>query len=133
MYWGDYVEAIISYARDAAEAFKYYVSINGIDECSKKMYQFIQNINNLSDEDKVDLDLFISENTVDVKHLADITYISESRQEGIFNSLMRMKPFKVSKPEQRFCEARGNGLQIVKSNTKETVKVFKRTYPKNMA
>ena len=127
------METIIDYAKEAAEAFKYYVSINGIDETSKKIYQYIQDINSLSEDERSDLDLFISDYTVNVEHLADITYMSENGKDGLFNSLRRMKPFISTKPSQRFYEARGETLQIIKDNTQKTVKVIKRTYPKKAA
>lgn len=127
------METVISYAKEAAEAFKYYVSINGIDETSKKIYQYIQDINSLNEEEKNELDVFISDYTVDNEHVADIVYMTDNGREGLFKSLNRMKPFVSSKPSERFYEARGEALQIVKNNDQKTVKVIKRTYPKKAA
>lgn len=123
-----------SYVREMLPAIKYYISVNDIDDTVQKIGEYIQNIQNLSDSEKQELDLFVADYTVDNLHLANITYINNSGDVALKYALSRIEPYIVCDPKKcnhNFYEARGNDLHALKNN--KSVKVIKRTYPKKAA
>ena len=101
---------IIQYAKKAGEAFKNYISNNdNVDyEYCQRISGFVNNIENLSEEQSKELTDFINANTFDIVHLADVYTIDDSRY-SLETRLKRMNPFKVSKPPYRIHEAKGKG------------------------
>lgn len=122
---------IVLYAKTAKKAYERYVSTNGINTVSNKIYELIQTIESLNKEDKKYLDRFIAENTAKELHLADVTFISDLGKKGTFESLYRMYPFKYSKTDGKVFEARDNTFKFIKrQGNKKSIKVYQKAYQK---
>ncbi len=127
---GDSVKNIILFAKEAKMAYESYISTNGIDEVSDKIYDLIQNIESLNKEDNNCLNKFIADNTVNELHLADVTYIGALGEKSTFDSLNRMRPFKLSETDARVFEARENSFKFLQVNNTKSIKVYQKAYPK---
>ena len=122
---------IVLYAKEAKKAYEKYASIHGIDAVSNRIYDLIQTIELLNEEDKKYLDKFIDENTVNKLHLADVTFINSAGKKGTLKTLYRIYPFKYSKTDGKVFEARENSFSFIKQqNNRKSIKVYQKVYPK---
>lgn len=123
---------IIKKAKETNEALKNYLMNKNADiNVCQRIYDYIQRIENLTDKEIKELDLFISNNLVDEVHLADI-YTFNKDKKTIKKRFNRMKPYKLSKSNSRVYELRGNVnvLMYSKPNREIRVKVLRKTYAK---
>lgn len=122
---------LIEIAKEARKIVEKNLNATDINlDICKKIYYYIQNIDNLNEKEIADLDAIIKENSVETVHLADI-YIIGSRKTALKKRLNRIKPFKVSKLDSRVYEARGDILKLANTNRKREIRVKKITYAKN--
>lgn len=94
---------------------------------ARKMYEYITNFDNLSNTQKQKLNNFIDENTISIKHLANI-YLDENGINYLHKQLRRMKPLMISKPKLNIRIVEGKELllnEIINQNT--PVKVLCKT------
>lgn len=121
---------IINKAKDASEAFKNYLKTDFMDvKLCERIYGYIQNIENLTNDERDDLDQFINDNLYDEVHLADIYLVTSSR-ETLNKRLKRMIPFTAFKLDN-VREAKGDILNVTKTKQQEiTVNVKRKTYVK---
>ncbi len=94
---------------------------------ARKMYEYITNFDNLNNTQKQKLNNFIDENTISIKHLANI-YLDETGINYLHKQLRRMKPLMISKPKLNIRIVEGKELllnEIINQNT--PVKVLCKT------
>lgn len=94
---------------------------------ARKMYEYITNFDNLNNTQKQKLNNFIDENTISIKHLANI-YLDENGINYLHKQLRRMKPLMISKPKLNIRIVEGKELllnEIINQNT--PVKVLCKT------
>lgn len=118
--------------REVKEAFKNYLSNNMVDmSVCGKIHEYVKNIENLTEEESLELDNFISDNLFDEIHLANIYNIGHSK-DFLKKRFKRMHPFKISKYNRRIYEARGDIVKFTNNVVEREirVKVKRKTYAK---
>ena len=90
----------LEYLKSIKNALKTYSSEHdALDfDLIQKIYGYTNNLANLTPDECQDLDAFIAENTINIKHLANI-YLDKKGEENLNNRLTRMFPIQISKPQ----------------------------------
>ena len=94
------VKEKISYLKSIRNALKTYNEEHDVIDFKlvKKIYDLTNNLDNITKEDKQKLDDFISENTISIKHLANI-YLDEKGKTSLNHMIARIIPLQVTKPQ----------------------------------
>ena len=124
------MDDIISYAKDAQEAFKNYVNSGDIDlDLCHKIYDDISRIELLDTKSREELDSFINNNTID-----EIPLSVGLESDEYSKYIRRMLPVKLSKHNKHIYRAEGNFYSVVADEPSPiTVKVKRKTYAKKSA
>ena len=90
----------LSYLKSIRNALKTYNEENDIIDYKliKKIYNYANNLDNLTKEEMQELNDFIAENMVSVYHLANI-YLDDKGEKNLNNMLIRIIPLQVTKPQ----------------------------------
>lgn len=122
---------IIEYIKNAKTAFQTYIDKDDIDyNLCKKIYDYIQNAENLNDNEKNELDEFINENTIRIINIANI-YTNPENKKTLKKQFIKMMPLTIAKPDSRIYKASGNFSSLNSQNIKRPIKI--KTYPKKAA
>ncbi len=122
---------IIEYIKNAKTAFQTYIDKDDIDyNLCKKIYDYIQNAENLNDNEKNELDEFINENTIRIINIANI-YTNPENKKTLKKQFIKMMPLTIAKPDSRIYKANGNFSSLNSQNIKRPIKI--KTYPKKAA
>ncbi len=125
----------IVYLKNLKNAFKTYNNENDIIdfELVQKMYDYANRLDELTNEEKQQLDNFIAENTISIKHLANI-YLDKKGEEDLNRRLNRMLPIQITKPQSNIKFLKGKENELIEAMHQENmVKVLCKTrkkYPK---
>ena len=121
---------IISYAKEAQEAFKNYINGENVDlSLCHKIYDDISHIESLDEESKRDLDSFINNNA-----LVEIPLSVGLDSDKYGRFFRRMLPIKLSRGNRGVQSAKGDFSSIVADSPASiTVKVKRRTYARKGA
>ena len=125
----------IVYLKNLKNAFKTYDDENDIIdfELVQKMYDYANRLDELTNEEKQQLDNFIAENTISIKHLANI-YLDKKGEEDLNRRLNRMLPIQITKPQSNIKFLKGKENELIEAMHQENmVKVLCKTrkkYPK---
>ncbi|MBR2840430.1 MAG: hypothetical protein IKF01_01005 [Bacilli bacterium] len=123
---------LIKKAKEVNEALKNYVASDDVDmTLCEKIFEYVQNIENLNEKEILELDKFIEENSFDEVHLANI-YLVGLSDEILKKRLNRMRPFRASKTPSNIYEARGDIERLNKAKVDKEIKlnVKRKTYVK---
>ncbi|MBR3199030.1 MAG: hypothetical protein IKG27_03350 [Bacilli bacterium] len=122
----------INYIKSAKKAFETYVENPEYNyETCEKIYNFINNFDSLNDEEKKELENFITDNTYDTIYLANL-YTNPINKKNLKKQLIRMIPISLSKPTGNIFEANGDfTLYTNRTIEKQPIKI--KTYPKKAA
>lgn len=126
------MNTIIKKAKEANKAFKNYVANGKVDmSLCEKIFEYVQNIENLKEKEILELDKFIEDNSFDEVHLANI-YLVGLSDEILKKRLIRMRPFRASKTPSNIYEARGDieKLNNAKVDKEIKINVKRKTYVK---
>lgn len=98
----------LAYLKGTSEALKTYNSEHPVIdfELVQKIYNYANNIDNLTEEQLNELEGFINENTVSIKHLANL-YLDKKGKADLNNRLNRMLPIQITKPQCRIKFVKG--------------------------
>lgn len=119
---------IIEFAKKAREAYINYMSGQFNTAVCKKISNYINNIENLSEEEEQELIEFINANTINTEHVADIQIPEDNRSvKAKFN---RIIPMKLSKPSSKINKAKGNFNNIIKKNNIVKIRKLTKFKPK---
>lgn len=90
----------LNYLRDIKEALKTYNEEHQIVdfELIQKIYEYSENLDNLTEIELHELDSFIAENTISIHHLANI-YLDKKGEENLNHMLTKMLPLQITKPQ----------------------------------
>ena len=128
---GSIMNNIIEYIKNAKTAFQTYIDKDDIDyNLCKKIYDYIQNAENLNDNEKNELDEFINENTIRIINIANI-YTNPENKKTLKKQFIKMMPLTIAKPDSRIYKANGNFSSLNSQNIKRPIKI--KTYPKKAA
>lgn len=125
----------IVYLKNLKNAFKTYNNENDIIdfELVQKMYDYANRLDELTNEEKQQLDNFIAENTISIKHLANI-YLDKKGEEDLNRRLNRMLPIQITKPQSNIKFLKGKENELIEAmHQGNMVKVLCKTrkkYPK---
>lgn len=122
----------LTYLKEISEALRVYNDENeNIDfELIQKIYGYASNLENLSEEEKRELDDFIAANTFSIRHLASL-YLDEAGRKNLNHQLARMAPIQMTKPQSHIKLIKGSESalrEVLKAETK--VKVLCKTRKK---
>ena len=123
---------LIKKAKEVNEALKNYVASDDVDmTLCEKIFEYVQNIENLNEKEILELDKFIEENSFDEVHLANI-YLVGLSDEILKKRLNRMRPFRASKTPSNIYEVRGDIERLNKAKVDKEIKlnVKRKTYVK---
>lgn len=111
------------YIKQAANAFKNYQNTHDVPDMKfiRKIYEYILKIDELSEEEKNQLNDFIKNNQIDLSHIANV-YLNSNNQENFKKRLMWMYPFHLSKPKSSIRKVKCN-INIIRNLVKEKEKV----------
>ena len=101
----------LAYLKGISEALKTYDSEHAVIdfELVQKIYNYANNIDNLTEEQLNELEDFINENTVSIKHLANL-YLDKKGEADLNNRLNRMLPIQITKPQCRIKFVKGRRI-----------------------
>ena len=122
----------IVYLKNLKNAFKTYNNENDIIdfELVQKMYDYANRLDELTNEEKQQLDNFIAENTISIKHLANI-YLDKKGEEDLNRRLNRMLPIQITKPQSNIKFLKGKENELIEAMHQENmVKVLCKTRKK---
>lgn len=90
----------LSYLKSIRNALKTYNEENDIIDYKliRKIYDYTNNLDNLTQTETQELNDFIAENMVSVHHLANI-YLDKKGEENLNNMLIKIIPLQVTKPQ----------------------------------
>lgn len=121
---------IISYAKEAQDAFKNYIKSGDVDPIlCHKIYDYISRIESLDEKSRKELDQFISNNS-----LVQISLSVGLDSDNFSKFFRRMLPVKISRRNKRVYRVKGNFSSFVASDPAPiTVNVKRKTYAKKSA
>ena len=122
----------LTYLKEISEALRVYNDENeNIDfELIQKIYGYASNLENLSEEEKRELDDFIAANTFSIRHLASL-YLDEAGRKNLNRQLTRMAPIQMTKPQSHIKLIKGSESALKEALKDETkVKVLCKTRKK---
>lgn len=110
----------ISYLKSIRNALKTYNEEHDVIDFKlvKKIYDLTNNLDNITKEDKQKLDDFISENTISIKHLANI-YLDEKGKTSLNHMIARIIPLQVTKPQCNIKVIKGKEEVLTDAMTKD--------------
>ncbi|MBR3362461.1 MAG: hypothetical protein IKG40_00880 [Bacilli bacterium] len=115
---------ILEFAKKAKEAYINYINGPYDPEECKRISDYINNIDNLTEEEENELTEFINANVINLEHVADIQ-IPEDNKKTVKSRLDRMKPMKISKTQGRIYEAKGHFEKLI--GQKNVIKIRRLT------
>lgn len=121
---------IISYAKEAQEAFKNYINSGDVDfNLRDKVYADISRIETLDNDSREELDEFI--NNYGSKEIPLFVGLNFDRFSKFFRGML---PLNLSRDNKGIYSARGNFTSVVTDKSPSfTVKVKRKTYAKKSA
>lgn len=92
----------LNYLKSISEALKTYNEQNTIIdyELIKKIYEYTNKLDEITLEEKKQLDNFIKENTISIQHLANI-YLDKKGEESLNHRLTRMLPIQLTNHQSK--------------------------------
>lgn len=92
----------LNYLKSISEALKTYNEQNTIIdyELIKKIYEYTNKLDEITLEEKKQLDNFIKENTISIQHLANI-YLDKKGEESLNYRLTRMLPIQLTNHQSK--------------------------------
>lgn len=121
---------IIEFAIKAREAFINYISSKSFNiELCKRISNYINNIDSLTEEEEKELIEFINANTINTEHVADI-YLPEEDKRSVKSKFRRLIPMKLSKSPARIYKATGNFRSLAKQNNMVKIRRLTKFKPK---
>ena len=105
----------LEYAKKAREAFINYINGQYDQNICNKISNYINKLENLTEEEEKELIQFINENTTNIEHIADIQIPGDKRS-SVKTKFKRIIPMKLSKPSGKVYKANGNLKNIIKPN-----------------
>ena len=122
----------LAYLKSIAEALKTYNDEHDVlnFELVQKIYGYTNNLDTLTPSEKQELDEFIAENTISIKHLANI-YLDKKGEEDLSHRLNRMLPIQITKPQSNIKFLKGKENELIEAMHQENmVKVLCKTRKK---
>ena len=122
----------LTYLKSISEALRTYNRENSeLDfELVQKIYGYAENLDNLTSKQLEELDDFIAENTISIKHLANL-YLDKKGKENLSYRLTRMLPIQITKPQSNIKFIRGKEDMLMEAIYQENkVKVLCKTRKK---
>lgn len=98
----------LAYLKSISEALKTYNDEHeALDfELVQRIYGYANNLDALTPDETQELDEFIAENTISIKHLANL-YLDKKGEEDLNQRLNRMLPIRITKPQSNIKFIRG--------------------------
>ncbi len=122
----------LSYLKSVQSALKTYREENKtIDyELVRKIYNYANKIDNLTNKEKDELDQFIAENTISIHHLANI-FLDKKGEEDLNHRITRMVPIQLTKPQSNVKTIKAPEADLTRAmHQTEMVKVLCKTRKK---
>lgn len=122
----------LTYLKDIKEALKTYSEEHHtLDfELVQRIYGYTNNLDTLTPNEKQELDEFIAENTISIKHLANL-YLDKKGKEDLNQRLNRMLPIQITKPQSNIKFIKGKENILAEAIQQESmVKVLCKTRKK---
>lgn len=119
----------LTYLKQASQALKTYNAENDIIdyELIQKIYNYITSIDSLNDDQLKELDDFIAENTISIKHLANI-YLDKKKENALNRKLIKMAPIQLTKHQSKIRFIKGKETDLHEAiHQKDMVKVLCKT------
>ena len=120
---------IIEFAKKAREAYINYISGPFSHEVCKKISDYINRLESLSEKEEEELTNFINENTTCIEHVADIQ-IPEDNKRSVKSRFNRIIPMKMSKPPGKIYKAKGHFEKIIGQNNVVKIRRLTKFKPK---
>ena len=122
----------LAYLKSISEALKTYNDEHEVldFELVQRIYGYTTDLDALTPDEKQELDEFIAENTISIKHLANL-YLDKKSEKDLNRRLNRMLPIRITKPQSNIKFIRGKEDTLVEAMHQENmVKVLCKTRQK---
>ena len=123
------MKIILEFAKKAKEAYINYINGPYDPEECKKISDYINNIDNLTEEEENELTEFINANVINLEHVADIQ-IPEDNKRTVKSKFNRIIPMKLSRPSGKIYKANGNFRYLSKQNNVVKIRKLTKFKPK---